>query len=443
MTNFLDNSAHIKAKAHTLRQGMFVAGLDRPWKGTPFMLQGFLITTEEELEHLRKLCQFVYIDPTRSTVPLPQTTRPDPEPRSKPVSGNKIRPVRQGPAPNLRGLANPAAFRENLKVAARRQNHARRYLQSTFNDVRLGASVNTIEAQAIVAGLVESITTNVNAALWLTNLKDRDEYTLVHSMNVCVLSIAFARHLGFGDEELHVIGLGALLHDLGKIKTPDDVLNKPGRLTGDEFAIMKRHPVDGYELLADTGDLPRASLQIVRHHHERIDGSGYPDGWGGEGIPLPVLLTSVVDVYDAVTSDRCYHVGRSPHEGLKLLYDIAPNNFGRELIEEFIRCVGIYPIGSLVELTDGSLGIVLSADPDHRLKPLVRIVRQPSGEPCADCARINLAELAGHNSGHWRDWGIRRVLNPTDYDIDIKAIVAEDSDIGELIALEPVGLGGS
>ncbi|MEJ2480488.1 MAG: HD-GYP domain-containing protein [Acidihalobacter sp.] len=249
-----------------------------------------------------------------------------------------------------------------------------------------------------------------------------------------MLSIAFARHLGFADEELRIIGLGALLHDLGKINTPPEILNKPGRLTSDEFAVMRKHPVDGYEMLCDSGGIPARSLQVIRHHHERIGGNGYPNGWQGEQIPVAVLITSVVDVYDAVTSDRCYHDGVPAHQGLQLLYDIAPNNFGRELVEEFIRCIGIYPVGSLVELTTGALGVVLSADPMHRLKPLVRLVREPDGSPCDSGELINLAELSGHDDASWRRWGIRRVLSPSDYGIDVKAIVAEDSDVTPFIS---------
>ena len=434
---FLNDKLHVKVEVDKLRTGMFVAELDRPWKGTPFLLQGFLIATDEELAGLRELCLFVYVDPTRSTVKLAtldsSSLSPAPRRRTASPTPAKTRGIRRGPAPSLKGLAEPAAFRESLRLTARTQTRARHYLDHAFNDVRLGSSVDTDEAKEVVSSLVDAITTNVNAALWLTNLKKRDEYTSIHCLNVCVLSIAFARHLGYAEEQLRMIGLGALLHDLGKISTPPAILNKPGRLTPEEFVVMRKHPVDGYEMLCDGGGIPAQSLQIIRHHHERIAGNGYPDGWQGEQIPMSVLITSVVDVYDAVTSDRCYHDGVPAHQGLQLLYDIAPNNFGRELVEEFIRCVGIYPVGSLVELTTGALGVVLSADPEHRLKPLVRLVREPDGSPCDSHDLVNLAELAGHDAASWHRWGIRRVLSAADYGIDVKAIVAEDSDVSSLI----------
>ncbi|MEJ2630155.1 MAG: HD-GYP domain-containing protein [Acidihalobacter sp.] len=435
---FLNEKLHIKVETDKLRAGMFVAGLDRPWEGTPFLLQGFLINTEEELTQLRGLCRIVYVDPTRSSVEMKALDSAAgpllPHRRSSaPTPAKKTNRIRRGPPPDLKGLSEPEAFRESLPCAVRTQTQAHRYLNRAFNDVRLGSSIDTDEAKQAVSSLIDSITTNVNAALWLTNLKKRDEYTSIHCLNVCVLSIAFARHLGYGEEELKIIGLGALLHDLGKIKTPPEILNKPARLTSDEFEVMRKHPVDGYEMLCDGGGVPPQSLQIIRHHHERIAGNGYPDGWQGDQIPLPVLVTSVVDVYDAITSDRCYHDGVPAHQGLQLLYDIAPNNFGRELIEEFIRCIGIYPVGSLVELTTGALGVVLSADPLHRLKPLVRLVREPDGSPCADGELIDLAELSGHDNESWRRWGIRRVLSPADYGIDVKSIVAKDNDVSSLI----------
>jgi putative nucleotidyltransferase with HDIG domain len=437
---FLNEKLHIKVETDKLRAGMFVAGLDRPWEGTPFLLQGFLINTEEELTQLRGLCRVVYIDPTRSSVEMEALDSAAcpllPHRRSSaPTPAKKTNRIRRGPPPDLKGLSEPEAFRESLPCAVRTQTQAHRYLNRAFNDVRLGSSIDTDEAKQAVSGLVDSITTNVNAALWLTNLKKRDEYTSIHCLNVCVLSIAFARHLGYGEEELKIIGLGALLHDLGKIRTPPEILNKPARLTSEEFQVIRKHPVDGYEMLCDVGGcgLPPQSLQIIRHHHERIDGNGYPDGWQGDQVPLPVLITSVVDVYDAITSDRSYHEGVPAHQGLQLLYDIAPTNFGRELIEEFIRCIGIYPVGSLVELTTGALGVVLSADPLHRLKPLVRLVREPDGSPCADGELINLAELSCHDNESWRRWGIRRVLSAADYGIDVKSIVAKDSDVSSLI----------
>lgn len=434
MSSGLNNTLHAKLDVLSLRTGMFVADLDCDWKGTPFLLQGFRVVSDTQLAQLRACCEYVYVDPARSTVPVPvpQSTASAPAPAV--VTERRVVRIRKGPAPDLRGQSDPVAFRQELGRATRIQARTHAYLNHAFEDVRLGSSVDTDEARAVVTELVDSITVNVNASLWLTNLRNKDEYTSIHCLNVCILAIAFGRHLGLGEEELKILGLGALLHDIGKIKTPQEVLNKPGPLTRDEFEIMKRHPVEGHDLIRAGGErLPPMTLNIIRHHHERIAGNGYPDGWSDQRIPLPVLITSLVDVYDAVTSDRCYHAGVPAHRGLRLLYEIAPHSFGRELVEEFIRCVGIYPIGSLVELTTGELGVVLSADTQHRLKPLIRLLRDPEGRPYSERRLINLSELAD-TEANWRRWGVRHVLDPAAYGIDVKALVAEDFELGSAMA---------
>lgn len=431
----LNEKLHQKVDVMALRQGMFVAALDRDWLGTTFELQGFLIRNGEQLAKLREYCQFVYVDPANSTVPLGLSQRNShpvaapPQHKSRApfvVTPRKVQRIRRGPLPDLRGQSDPTTFRQELEKATRIRARSHDYLKQVFEDVRLGSSVNTEEAQAVVTDLVDTITVNVNASLWLTNLRNKDEYTSIHSMNVCILSIAFGRHLGLGNEELKILGLGALLHDIGKINTPIEVLNKPGKLTPDEYGIMKRHPVDGDELVLSRGDqLPPMALTIIRHHHERLGGTGYPDRWSKHRIPLQVLITSVVDTYDAVTSDRCYHDGLPAHWGLQLLYDIAPKDFGHEIVEEFIRCVGIYPIGSLVELTTGELGIVLSADVGHRLKPLIQLLRAPDGTPYEERRLVNLADRANTET-NWGRWGVRKVVDPSACGIDIKSLVGDN-----------------
>ena len=410
-----------KVDVSDLAIGMYVTELDRPWVGAPFLFQGFMIQEEDELRRLREHCNFVYVDIQRSEVAIPQREHIPPARRQK----AQPRVVRRGPEPDLTGQADPALYPTQLKKASLLRQSAGRVVARAFDDVRLGASVDTDEARRVVSDLVGTISDNANASLWLTNLKNKDEYTSIHCMNVCILTIAFGRHLGFPREELEVMGLGALLHDVGKVRTPSEILNKPGKLTREEFAVMKRHPAEGYEIMKATGRMPAMALDIIRFHHERLRGNGYPDGLGGDEIATPILITAIADVYDAITSERCYHHGIPAHEGLKLLYQLAPHSFGQELVEEFIRCIGIYPVGSLVELTTGALGVVLSADPKCRLKPLLLLVRDPHGQPYTDRRLVNLAGLVDSNES-WRKWSIRRVLDPREYGVDVKAVAAAE-----------------
>ncbi len=383
-----------KCDVADLRIGMYVASLDRPWLETPFLFQGFFINTEEELQQVRDTCRFVFVDVERSTVPVPVAAVPKQPP----------------PVQDL------AEFRSALGRAARVRERSRDYLRNVFDDVRLGHSVDTDEARDVVSGLVRSITTDANAAIWLTQLKNKDEYTSLHCLNVCVLTLAFCRHLGYGEEDLQIIGLGALLHDIGKTKTPLEILNKPDRLTPDEFKVMQRHPEDGYLIIKEAGRVPEQSLHIIRHHHERVSGDGYPAGLSGQELDKPLLAASIADVYDAISSDRVYHRALPTDVALRVMYEDAEHSFGKHLMEEFIRCVGIYPVGSLVELGSGALGVVVDAGTDTRLLPKIMLVRDYDGTVRRTAALVDLASRS--RGGSAADWTIRRVVSPSDVGLD-------------------------
>jgi putative nucleotidyltransferase with HDIG domain len=239
-------------------------------------------------------------------------------------------------------------------------------------------------------------------------------------MNVCVLALAFGRYLGMERADLEVLGLGALLHDIGKMRTPENVLNKPGPLSDEESAIMRRHPVEGFEAMLRAGDMPEAALEIIRLHHERTSGSGYPDGLAGDDIPLSVRVVAIADVYDAITSDRVYRDGVSADRAIRIMYANATDDFGRELVEAFIRCIGIYPVGSLVELDNGALGVVISSSPKARLKPVLLMVRTPEGRDYEKRLVFNLAAMDTGDDAVVPT--VRRVLDAAEHGIDVAAI---------------------
>lgn len=407
-----------KVNVSDLRFGMYVAELDRPWIGSPFMFQGFHIRSAEDLEKLHRFCKYVYVeedepDAERKTIRLSLNARPGANPNPGRAEWQRI-------ASEERRVTFQREFRRVSAVRAT----TRRYVQKLLTDVRFGRAVDTDAAKQVVEEMVDRITADPDTALWLTQLQNVHEYTAQHCVNVSVLAITFATHLGFSRNQLHLIGLGALFHDIGKMRVPPYILDKPGPLTPEEFAIMRRHPVDGYDILKATGQVPEQALQIVRYHHERISGKGYPDGLRGGQISTAVLLVAICDVYDALTSDRVYHHGISADQGLHAMYQLSAENFGRELVEEFIKCIGIYPVGSVVELGTGALGVVMTRDPLNKLQPVVMLVRDADGREYQPRRFVSLASQAALDRGN--DWHVKRVVQPQEYDVDLRRIAADE-----------------
>lgn len=400
-----------------LRIGMYVTELDRPWTDTPFLFQGFVVSSHPELAQLRETCRFVYVDDAPNVDESERTIR-----RSMSVRADSEQGRSQWQ--RIASAERRVSFERGLCRANVAHQHTRQYVENLLKDARFGKAVDTEAAKAVVSEMVDSVTSDTDAALWLTQLKRADEYTAQHCVNVAVLSVAFAAHLGYAHEQLKTIGLGALLHDIGKMRVPPHVLNKSGPLTQIEFEIVKRHPVDGYEMLKATNQIPAQALQIVRFHHERLSGKGYPDGLGGDQLPTSVLLVAICDVYDALTSDRVYHQGLPADQSLQAMFQMAPANFGKALIHEFIKCIGIYPVGSLVQLATGAIGVVMTKDPLNKLRPVVMLVRDPHGREYRPRRFVSLAAQMTLERRH--DWSVVRVLDPNQCDVDLHQIANDE-----------------
>lgn len=388
-----------KVPVNELKVGMCVRGLDRPLLDMPLWTDRFLIRSEREIEQLRALCEFVFIDSAQSA------------------------PVR--PAPAARGGAKAIdrrvdALERELEVARPLYRRSQAVLDTLLDDIRLGRSIDGDKAKDLVKDMMESVIRNPDALVWLTNLKDKDKYTSMHSINTGVFALVFGRYIGLPAQQLYALGLGALLHDVGKVKVPSHILNKPGRLTPDEFKAMQRHPAYGRELLADLKDIPGAAVDIAYMHHERADGSGYPQKLRGRAIPLLARIVGMIDYYDAVTSARVYKDPSPPHQVVKELYSMRDVAFDGRMVDKFIRCVGIYPVGTLLELSSGEIGVVIAVEPSDLTRPVMRMVLDRDRRPC-DPPRI------------WRlsapDQGVAgppptvaRVLDPGEYDIDVASL---------------------
>jgi putative nucleotidyltransferase with HDIG domain len=257
--------------------------------------------------------------------------------------------------------------------ARRLVRDARPAVISMFNEARLGKAVDMEGATALVNRIRGAMARSPAAMLSVARLKRADEYTFMHSVAVSGLMIALAQQLRLSDEEVVTAGQAGLLHDLGKARIPDTILNKPAKLTADELDVMRRHPQMGYDMLAEAGNVGDGVLDVVLHHHERIDGRGYPDNLPNERISKLARMGAICDVYDAITSARAYKPGWDPAEAVRRMAEWSSSHFDPALFQAFVKTVGIYPIGSLVKMESGRLGVVVDQRDGSLLKPKVKV----------------------------------------------------------------------
>ncbi|MGW8248217.1 MAG: HD-GYP domain-containing protein [Acidiferrobacterales bacterium] len=365
-----------KIDTHQIEIGMYVSELDRPWRESPFLFQGFEVKDDEDISELQKLCSYVIIDTDEG-----RDVDDKLKWRIDPLLATDTGEEKKKKAPK-KGYEKKTDLFEEMPKAREAERKTRNVIQTIMTDVRLGRSVDTSAAKEVVGELTESIVRNPDAMMCLSMLKEADEYTALHSLRVCILAVAFGRELGYPIDRLEQLGTGALLHDLGKLKIPLDVLNKPGRLTTEEFDVIKSHVPLGVQVLEDSkGGITDTAIDVARYHHERIDGSGYVSGRGKEDIPEFGRIGGIVDCYDAITSDRIYKKGISAYDALKKMYEWRDSAFDADLVEKFIQCMGIYPIGSLVEMNTGSIGVVATINRERRLRPKVVLVLTADKKP--------------------------------------------------------------
>jgi putative nucleotidyltransferase with HDIG domain len=398
-----------KINAACLTEGMYVAELDRPWLETNFPFQGFFVDSQQTILRVQGICEYVVIDTLKG----------------RDVEDERLITRLTAPAkssPKIKTYRSVVPIEDEIEVAQSVRRKAREYIDQVFADVQAGRRPDLSDVREIVSHMVASIVRNPNAQMCLAQLKKRDEYTAQHSVNVCVLSITLGRHLGMPEDSLTLLGMGGLLHDIGKLKTPLEVLNKPDRLTEEEFNIMKSHPDQGRGILQGIRDVPESVIDIAYTHHERLMGHGYPNALTADRITDWSKLVAIVDVYDAITSDRIYHNGMAATEALTKMYAWKEKDFDATLLEQFIQCVGIYPVGSIVELTSGEVGIVISVNPQHRLKPTVMLTLDENKNPYYP-ARIE--DLSRYGPDVRNNLAIKRVLEPGAYGINVGEQIGE------------------
>ncbi|WP_295893678.1 HD-GYP domain-containing protein [uncultured Vibrio sp.] len=362
----------IKITIDTLTVGMFVTAIENTKRVN--LSNAGRVSSAAAIRQLRdKGVRFVWVDAKLS----------DKGCVVKPVKPNQsdIQPPASTPAPTLAPTRSPKAASSSLKPKSRHANQkkaqklikeakglANRLLTHTFE----GKEISLDEIDDWADNMIESVLVDTDALRCVSALRNKDAYLLEHSVNVACLLVTFGKHLGLDKSTLKQMAIGGIIHDIGKTKVRDEVLHKPARLTPEEFEHMKLHQVYADEMIVDINGLSQISRDVCLMHHEKLDGHGYPNGLKGDQIPQHARMVCIIDIYDALTADRCYKRGMSSAEAFKIILGLTPNHLDADLVYKFINSIGVYPVGSLVELSDGKVGIIWTSNASQPLKPEVK-----------------------------------------------------------------------
>ena len=432
--------AHIVAvDVADLEHGMYITRLDRPWSETSFLIQGFKVESDKELEQLQAQCRYVYVDVDRSSkgegarhaggrvyaslrqrravdLPAEEGSSRDLRFRHNDVSvGELLFPHRK-----LRLYSDTVSINAEMPVARAAYEDLRAATQQLMDGYRKSQSLDIREVSDKLKPVTESIIRNPDACSWLARIKSAEDYACTHSVACVVWAVTLGRQLGLPKVELQKLALGSLLFDIGKVKVPEELIAKPGSLNKLEFKLMRSHVEFGLELLNEAGVNSASVLQMVEHHHERYAGHGYPKGLQAEEIPEFARIAAIVDCYDAITSPRLYAKPMSPSDAAKSLMAWRDIDFQAELVEEFIQCIGIYPAGTLVELSSGEVGIVYGEYRTRRLRPLLMMVLDSDRKPLPELRKLDLTKQTKTKDG--KPLEIITSLVPGSYGIDLQAI---------------------
>jgi len=393
-----------------LKVGMYISDLNNDWIPHNQTRKKGVIRREETIEKIRLMgVKHVYIDASKGL------DCQDAEPAAEVDQRNEAGLERAGElTPALRSQIDLA---DEMAKAQRVHAQAQGLVSEFMHHMKMGTAIEVAPIHQLADELQCSVLRNANALSCLGRIREKDNYLLEHSVNLSVLMSLFGSHRELSRDVLHQTIVGALLHDIGKILTPDEILHKPGRLTTEEFEVMKMHARYSRDILASTEGIGEIALLTAAQHHEKLDGTGYPEGLKGPEISEYGRMVAITDVYDAITADRVYHKGITPTQGLKKLLEWSGDHLDPVLVQEFIRCIGLYPIGSLVLLESGRLGVVIETNEDDQRLPVVRVMyhtrfRQPITVQTLDLSRPGNQDR------------IVKAVDPTDYKLDIRKFLA-------------------
>jgi HD-GYP domain-containing protein (c-di-GMP phosphodiesterase class II) len=388
-----------------LTLGMFVADIDRSWVGLPFMLQGFLIDDPAQIEILQAHCSVVQVDPKRSTVNFGASVREPAAIRLKlpPSSRDFVRyaspsgdiefidvlkqvstdtvPPRSAKSPLIGETDRQSALEEEIVYSYSVVRDARVAIKTLIETIEINEKVDLERVTTLVEDIGQGVTRNPDAMIWLARLKQADGYTYDHAIDVSIYLMVFASFIGLDQHKIEQLGLVGLLQDIGKIHLPPDLLSKVEPLSEDDYALVRSHVASSIEILTQKSRFDRNLISVVARHHERHDGSGYPQNLQGERIGLMAEMSGLIDTYCAMTRQRPYGPAVSNQNAIAALVSMRGNRFREALVDEFIQCIGLYPVGSLVELNSGEVAVVVQKNQIRRLKPKLMILLAPDKSP--------------------------------------------------------------
>lgn len=393
-----------------LELGMFVADLDRPWLETPFLLQGFTVNKPDEIATLRELCQFVFID--------------------KGLARPVVRDAYLGAGHQMKRRAidkiftgkplvtheDTHSFDDEIGTAKDVYQDYERMVVNLYDGYRQDRRLDLSEVGKTIDKVVSSVMRNPDACMLLTELRRKDDYTYNHAIGSSIWAAAMGRQIGLPVPDIKTLSTGMLLCDIGKLNISSRVLSKQGRLTEQELEIVQQHVAAGLEILNETSGIGAPILEIVANHHERHNGKGYPARLAGNKIPVFGRIAGIIDCYDAMINERAYARAVPPSDAIARLYTMRNIEFQGELVEEFIQTIGIYPVGSLVELTSGEVGVVVAEYRKRRLRPKILLLLDRDKQMLQDTRYLNLLEVTEDEEGHPLD--ILKGIEPGGYGIN-------------------------
>lgn len=389
-----------------LQVGMYVAKLDRPWIETPFPLQGFYVKDLSDIDTLRRYCREVTIDTVRSRIALEPTQHELGAPARRPqqdavvqattAAGNHAVAAAKPRRPTYQ---TTVSMPQEVMASRELHRHFAESVEGIYQKLASGARIDTAAVKDVVSHVVDSLIRNPDAMVWLSRVRDKDSYSYHHAFRCAIWGTVFGRHLGISRQALENLAFGMTLMDVGKARMPDGLLNKRGLLTPTERVELRRHVDYSLEILAGLPGIPSQVMQMVAEHHERYDGSGYPNRLIGKAISPLGKMAGLVDTYDAMTSDRPYARAMTSVEAVSKLYELRNTEFQSQLVEEFIQAIGVYPTGTLVHLSNQEVGVVIAQNPERRLRPKLLVLLDGDKKPVARPRYVDMLTTSHDSAG--------------------------------------------